>query len=1025
GCSGLTILDMNNWDMSNVTNANNMLFSCFALTTIYKYDNYGNILHKSTFGKEKDTVSTFYKYDDSHRLIIEENTTSPNSLMRYEYDSFDNLLSETDFTDSQNPLKTKYKYDGWGLKIETEYPDNTIQSIVRGRTNGSGGYFVAELGTASPWTKTTYDNAGHKVVEEKLSMSSATSATITTTEYTYNKFNKPETITTTADNITYTSTYSYSQSGLLSTYTDTTHTIKYLYDFNKTEVTDNGRKTVTEYDCWGNVKNIISPDNTKVSYTYFSNGNPKQVNSLDGAITFEYYSNGLKKSVTDPDAGKETYEYDSFGRIITQKRGSITTSNTYHNGVLSETLCGDIVTTYKYDHKNRLTHIDNGTAAIKYSYDNLDRIATESYSIDSKVFNYSYSYNEIGQLITKTFPDLSAETYLYNKYGTHIATQLDGKNVWKLSSCAINNISEVMNSINKKTNLNIDNTIKSITYGTASNVESLKYNYFYDTNKNLISRSNGFEKDTFAYDQSDRLIKVNNDYEYRYDPNGNITYQTGIGAYTYQAPQPHAVTDVDNAEGVISLYRQDITYTPFRRPETIAAKTLEGKNHKYTITYSPLHNRIKTEYIAYHKNITTYYLPDYEEEISDGITTSRHYIYSPTTGNLVAVNFRCGDNNETLYAVTDNLGSVLKLVDSTFRDKYSATYTPFGVRTILRNDLGYNFPRGFTMHEHLDEFGLINMNARLYDPVLARFISPDPYVQNPASSQNFNRYSYCLNNPLRYTDPSGEFAWWPIIAMSSAFATGNLVTHSSAGDIKNFGQGAKIFMQGAIVGATLGAVVQIPIVNKVLGGMWKYNKIGFAAMGAATIGSSISAAVVKGKWDVLPNSIKILGGLFSLDDTNFFGGIWQGISRFTWEALQTNAGMCYALGCNIGWQADYVNYTNGATYTINEEAGKSDGVTMGNFIGIKIKDNVVGDFANYVRTSHNGLLMHEYGHTIQGRRYGFAYLFYIGIPSLFDAKNQKYGPHKERWFEREASAFGRDFFDYYWYKYSNYPTYGF
>jgi RHS repeat-associated protein len=61
-----------------------------------------------------------------------------------------------------------------------------------------------------------------------------------------------------------------------------------------------------------------------------------------------------------------------------------------------------------------------------------------------------------------------------------------------------------------------------------------------------------------------------------------------------------------------------------------------------------------------------------------------------------------------------------------------------------------------TGHEHLDAFKIINMNGRLYDPLIGRFFSPDPYVQLPEFSQNFNRYSYCLNNPLALTDPSGE-----------------------------------------------------------------------------------------------------------------------------------------------------------------------------------------------------------------------------------------------------------------------------
>ncbi|MGQ1889969.1 RHS repeat-associated core domain-containing protein [Thermophagus sp. OGC60D27] len=67
--------------------------------------------------------------------------------------------------------------------------------------------------------------------------------------------------------------------------------------------------------------------------------------------------------------------------------------------------------------------------------------------------------------------------------------------------------------------------------------------------------------------------------------------------------------------------------------------------------------------------------------------------------------------------------------------------------------------RGYTLHEHLDDFVLINMNGRVYDPQIARFLSPDPQLQVPGYWLNYNRYGYCLNNPLIYTDPSGEFFW--------------------------------------------------------------------------------------------------------------------------------------------------------------------------------------------------------------------------------------------------------------------------
>ena len=65
--------------------------------------------------------------------------------------------------------------------------------------------------------------------------------------------------------------------------------------------------------------------------------------------------------------------------------------------------------------------------------------------------------------------------------------------------------------------------------------------------------------------------------------------------------------------------------------------------------------------------------------------------------------------------------------------------------------------RGFTGHEHLQTVGLIHMNGRLYDPALHRFLQPDNYVQDPFNTQNFNRYGYVLNNPLLYTDPTGEY----------------------------------------------------------------------------------------------------------------------------------------------------------------------------------------------------------------------------------------------------------------------------
>ena len=98
------------------------------------------------------------------------------------------------------------------------------------------------------------------------------------------------------------------------------------------------------------------------------------------------------------------------------------------------------------------------------------------------------------------------------------------------------------------------------------------------------------------------------------------------------------------------------------------------------------------------------------------------------------------------------------MVDS-YDDYNEIRYDPWGNRYVVESFLDEVIDRGYTGHEHLDQLGLIDMKGRMYDPKLGRFLSPDPFVQAPTDPQNYNRYSYCLNNPLKYTDPSGEIFW--------------------------------------------------------------------------------------------------------------------------------------------------------------------------------------------------------------------------------------------------------------------------
>ncbi|RLD69094.1 MAG: hypothetical protein DRI87_09925, partial [Bacteroidetes bacterium] len=178
----------------------------------------------------------------------------------------------------------------------------------------------------------------------------------------------------------------------------------------------------------------------------------------------------------------------------------------------------------------------------------------------------------------------------------------------------------------------------------------------------------------------------------------------------------------------------------------------------------------------------------------------------------------------------------------------------------------YLFDRGFTGHEHLDNFDLINMNGRVYDPWLGRFLSPDNFVQSATYSQNFNRYSYALNNPLKYTDPDGEWI--------------NLVIGAVIGGVSGY-------IAGDMAGATGWDLVAYIGVGAVAGAL------------SSGIGSGVSAALA-GNAAAGGGFIAGFTGTASIYSTGFVAGAVSGAAAGVTNGLITGTGYSILEGNGFG-----------------------------------------------------------------------------------------------------------------------------
>jgi RHS repeat-associated protein len=785
--------------------------------TKYTYDSYGNMLTKTyCLGQSSETgpyeqytpdsygntttfidgngYSTTYSYDSTTSFTFPVTITYPstNGVSHVETKTWDSRYGKELTKTDQNNNTITLTYDGYGRTSTISYPDGG-GVIYTYYDTASPRYVRKQVKESSSSYVTSYeyyDGFGRTIKNQSVGESSKTILTVDTydvmgresktqgpyfsgasvipyVQTIYDYLGRPITVQTFNDSGS-TATTGYTYSGFSTTTTDPDGNIKietkdYLGRVVKVQEDTGGGTTNYTYNAAGDLLSVVDNNNNTTSMAY---------DTL-----------GRKKTMTDPDMGYWQYtSYDGNGNLLTQIDAKIQTITfTYDklNRVLTKTYStSDPSVTYAYDSgtngKGLLYSVTNSNATtVNDSYDAMGRVksVTKTITGDSSSRNTLYTYDLSGKVLTTTYPggyivtnsyyaganllyrvtgsdsviyaaisnyqpagkigtmvqgNGSTTTYTYNDYTTRLAgisTVSAGSTVQNRSFTYTDagDISRIVDSTAGVTyNYTYDELHRLHTETNNGGYGALTMGY-YDALGNITSKTVGSSTLTYAYNNSTHKHAVSaiNGYTFSYDANGNMT-----SGYDFTTPSsPVARTMTWNADNMPSTITSGSTTATFLYDGT-------GTRAKKTVG-----------------STTTYYIGDHYER-KGGVAYK--YIFA---GNLRVAQIA---GSTVSYFHKDHLGSSSVMTNSSGTQIESTNYEPFGGMRAHSGTTtsGYKF----TDQELDAENGLYNYDARLYDPVIGRFISPDTIVPDEYNPQSLNRYAYCLNNPLRYTDPSGHYA---------------------------------------------------------------------------------------------------------------------------------------------------------------------------------------------------------------------------------------------------------------------------
>lgn len=706
------------------------------------------------------------------------------------------LLEESD----GNGMLTRYEYGVFGTLQRVEQPDGTTETYSR--HVASGGLYPAAvtyletLATGEAPHREFFDVLGRVVATRSRGMDGR----FIVTEREYDPRGREVRVSIPyfdGDAVQWnTSSFDHMDRQLSYAAADSAESFLRVYQRNKVSTINlKGHSTHRWLSPLGSVLRTEDAAATRTHFQRDAAGNRTAILNADGrggtsVVTYTYDRLGRVTSFNDPDRGYHAFHYDALG----QKTMEVTPGLAANNAVRS----------FEYDLLGRLVRRFEPEGETRWTFDNtadgnlgvgklhserfagLERIHTYAPAdfgrltairsvLDGRVYEHHYSYNPEGKLAVQTYPSGFSVERTYNPLGflERIQSPGGGRTYYQaVETDALGRTLAEWKGDGSTAAFEYDGAsarvVRQHVSGDAGTIQHFAYDY--DSLGSLVERRDVLRglAETFSYDPMDRLVSSHAGsaafQQFNYDETGNITRKDGAaGAYLYDHPEAvHAVTGLvdagetrqlaygpgGNLEGGDGL--PAFTWSSYGKPTRI-----DSGAGSLAFEYGPDRRRYKK---AGDGAVTHYVNGNYERVIAGFIWADRHYVKVAGRTVMLRVTFLGAEAHAYLHH--DHLGSVTALTrEDSGEVMQSMSYDPWGQRRSA-SDWSSGAPaglflRGFTGHEHLEEFGLVHMNGRIYHPQIGRMLSPDPLTQSPEYSQNYNRYSYVFNNPLKYTDPSG------------------------------------------------------------------------------------------------------------------------------------------------------------------------------------------------------------------------------------------------------------------------------